>query len=87
MLSSYGYGQNIELTIMKNVAKSMTILMTMPPGGYGAMRIAQWSASLASSKATRCYNWVSAHAVLPRRPPWSTISNKTKKTLTKKTFT
>ncbi len=64
----------------------MMILMTMPPGGYGAMRIAWWSASLASCKATRCRHWVSAHAVPPRRPPWSLILNETKKTLTKHNF-
>jgi hypothetical protein len=36
--------------ITKKLAKSTTILMTMPPGGYGAMRIAQWSASLVHAK-------------------------------------
>jgi hypothetical protein len=49
-------------------------------GQYGAIRIARWSASVASCKATRCRHWASAHAVLPRRQPWSMISNETQKT-------
>ncbi len=32
----------------KNAGKSATILMAMPPGWYGAMRIAQWNAFVAS---------------------------------------
>ncbi len=51
-----------------------------------AGRIAQWSASVASCGATRCRHWASARAVLPRQPPWLTISNETKKTLTKHNF-
>jgi hypothetical protein len=39
MLSSYGNGKH-RIDDYKNIAKSMTILMTMPPQGYGAMRIA-----------------------------------------------
>jgi hypothetical protein len=31
-------------TITKNAGKATTILMAMPSGRYGAMRIAQWSA-------------------------------------------
>ena len=31
-------------------------------------------------------HWASACAVSPRRPPWSMISNKTHKTLTKHNF-
>jgi hypothetical protein len=44
-----------------------------------AGRITRWSASVASCKATRCRHRVSAHTVLPRRPPWSTILKKNKK--------
>jgi hypothetical protein len=68
---------------------------TSNTGNFDAMRIrrcnvgriAQWSASMASCKATRCRHQVSAHAVLPRQPPWLTISNETKKTLKNTTFT
>jgi hypothetical protein len=49
-------------------------------------RIAQWSASVASCKATRCRHRASAHAALPQRLPWSTILNETIKTLTKHNF-
>jgi hypothetical protein len=69
----------MELTITKNVGKLMAILITMPPGRYGSMRIAQWSASVASCEATRCRHWASARAVLPRWLPWLTILNKTQK--------
>ncbi len=40
----------------------------------------------ASLKATGRRNRVSACVVSPWRPPWSTISNKTHKTLTKHNF-
>ncbi len=40
----------------------------------------------ASLEATGCHHRASACAVLPRQPPWSTISNKTHKTLTKHNF-
>ncbi len=40
----------------------------------------------ASLEATGCRQQVSASVVLPRRPPWSTISNKTHETLTKHNF-
>ena len=40
----------------------------------------------ASLKATGRRHWASACVVLPRRPPWLTISNKTHKTLTKHNF-
>ena len=63
---------NIELTITKTVAKSTTILMTMPPGGYGKMCIAQSSASVAPCKATRCRQWVRACIALP---PMATMVN------------
>jgi hypothetical protein len=64
----------------KNAGKLITILIAMSPGQYGAMRIAQWSASVASCKATRCRHQASAHAILPRLPPWLTISNETQNT-------
>jgi hypothetical protein len=34
-----------------------------------------------------CHHWASAHAVLPRRPPWSMILNETKKHKQNTTFT
>ncbi len=40
----------------------------------------------ASLEATGCRHRASACAVLPRRPPWSRISNKTHKTLIKHNF-
>ena len=40
----------------------------------------------ASLEATGCRHRASACVVLPRRPPWSTISNKTHETLTKHNF-
>jgi hypothetical protein len=65
--------------ITKNAGKLMTILIPMPLGQYGAMCIAQWSASVASYKANRCHHQASTSAVSPRRPPWWTISNETQK--------
>jgi hypothetical protein len=47
--------------------------MTTPPGWYGALHIAQWSASLASGKVTGCRHQVSARAMFPRRLPWSSL--------------
>ncbi len=64
---------------MKNAGKLTTILIAMLPGRYGVMRIAQWSASVASCKAARCHPQVSARAVSPRQPPWSMILNETQK--------
>ncbi len=40
----------------------------------------------ASLEATGRRHWASACVVLPRRPRWSTILNKTHKTLTKHNF-
>ena len=40
----------------------------------------------ASLKATGRHHWASACILLPRRPPWLTILNKTHKTLTKHNF-
>jgi hypothetical protein len=67
----------MESMIKKNAGKLTTILIAMPPERYGAMHIAQWSASVASCKATRCRHWANAHAV--GQLPWPTISNETPK--------
>ena len=66
----------------KNAGKSTTISMTMVMQRYNAGHSTQWSTSRALLKATGCCHWLIACAVLPRRPPWSTNSNKTQKTLT-----
>jgi hypothetical protein len=63
----------------KYTRQALAILMAMRIRRCDAGRIAQWSASVASCKATRCRHWAIARAVLPRRPPWSMILNKTKK--------
>jgi predicted CxxxxCH...CXXCH cytochrome family protein len=59
----------------KNARQTLVILMAMRIQRCDVGCIAQWSASMASCKATRCHYQASAHAVLPRRPPWSTILN------------
>jgi hypothetical protein len=59
----------MESTITKKSGKLTTISIPMPPGQYGAMHIAQWSASVASCKATRCCHQASARAVLPWQMP------------------
>ncbi len=64
----------------KNTRQMLAILMAMRIQRCNARHITQWSTSVAPCEATRCRHWVSAHAVLPRRPPWSTISNGTKNT-------
>jgi hypothetical protein len=61
-------------------------LMAMPIRQCDAGCIAQWSASVASCKTTRCCHQVSARAVLPHWPPWPTSLNETKKTLTEHNF-
>ena len=72
----------------KNAGKSTTISMAMVMQRYDAGRIAQWSTSRASLKATAtgCHHRASACAVFPVRPPWSKNSNKTHKTLPKHNF-
>jgi hypothetical protein len=70
----------------KNAGKSTTISMAMAMQGYDAGRIARWSTSRASLKANGCRHRVSAGIASLRRPPWSTISNETHKTLTKHNF-
>ena len=77
---------NNEIDETKNAGKSMTILMAMAMQRYNVGRIARWSTSRASLEATGCRHRASACAVSPRRPPWSTNSNKTHKTLTKHNF-
>ncbi len=77
---------NNEIGNNKNAGKSTKISMAMAMQRYNARRITQWSTSRASLEATGCRHRASACAVLPRRPPWSTISNKTHKTLTKHNF-
>ncbi len=77
---------NNELTTTKNADESLAISMAMAMQRYDEGHIAQWSTSRASLEATGCRHRASACAVLPRRPPWSTISNKTHKTLTKHNF-
>ncbi len=41
---------NNGIMITKNAGKLMTILIAMLPGRFSAMRIAQWSTSVADSK-------------------------------------
>jgi hypothetical protein len=64
----------------KNTRQMLAILKAMHIRWCNAGRIARWSASVASCKATRCRHRVSAHAVSPRRPPWSMISKREKNT-------
>ena len=57
--------------------------------GDGAMEglaMSRQSTSRASLEANGCPHRVSARIASPRQPPWSTISNKTHKTLTKHNF-
>jgi hypothetical protein len=70
---------NNKLTATKNTLQTLAILMAMWMWQCDAGHIAQWSASMASCKATKCRHWANAPAVSPRRLPWSTISNETKK--------
>jgi hypothetical protein len=65
----------------KNAGKVLVILITMRMQWYNVGRIAQWSTSQASLEATGCCHQASACAVLPQRPPWSTNTLKTHKTL------
>jgi len=75
-----------ESTATKNAGESTTISMAMAMQRYDAGHIARWSTSRDSLEATGCRHRASAYAVSPRRPPWSTNSNKTHKTLTKHNF-
>jgi len=77
---------NNESPTTKNADESLAISMAMAMQRYDAGHIARWSTSRASLEATGCRHRASACAVSPRRPPWSTILNKTQKTLTKHNF-
>ncbi len=68
-----------EINATKNKCRMLAISKAMWIRWCDAGRIARWNASVASCRAPRCRHWTSAHAVLPRRPPWLTISNETKK--------
>jgi len=70
----------------KNAGKSTTISMAMAMQRYDAGRISRWSTSRASLEANGCCHRVSACIALLLWPPWSMISNKTHKTLTKHNF-
>ena len=72
-----------ESTATKNAGKSLAILIAMAMQRCDVGRIAQWSTSRASLKATGCRHRSSACAVLPWRLSWSTNLNETHKTLTK----
>jgi hypothetical protein len=80
MVFSLWLYQTIKLTLTKNTCQTGAILIAMGMRRCNVGRITQWSASVASCKATRCRHWASACAVSPRRPPRSTISKKTNKT-------
>ena len=77
---------NNEIDKTNYVGKLTTISMAMAMQRYDAGCIAQWSTSRASLEATGCHYWASACAVLPRRPQWTTNSNKTDNTLKKDNF-
>jgi hypothetical protein len=72
-----------KLMVTNNTRQMLAISMAMRIQRCDVGRIARWSASVASCKATRCPNQLSARAVLPQRPPWSTILNETKKNTNK----
>ena len=75
-----------ESTATKNAGKSLAILIAMAMQRCDVGRIAQWSTSRASLKATGCRHRSSACAVLPWRLSWLTNLNETHKTLTKHNF-
>ena len=78
--------ENNKIDETQNAGKATTISMAMAMQRYNVGRIARWSTSRATLKATGCSHRASAYAVLPRRPPWSTNSLKQHKTLTKNYF-
>jgi hypothetical protein len=82
MLFSYGSGRQ-RIDGNKNAGESLAILIAMAMQRCDVGRIAQWSTSRASLKATGCCHRSSACAVLPWRLSWSTNLNETHKTLTK----
>ncbi len=79
MSLAYGCGQQRNQLRQKNTRQTLAILMAMQIWWCNAGCIARWSASVASCEATRCRHRASARAVSPRRLPWLTISNETKK--------
>ena len=64
-----------ESMATKNAGKSMAISIVMAMQRYDAGRIARWSTSGGSLKATGCHHWSNACALSPRRLPWSTNLN------------
>ncbi len=82
---AYGCGQQWNRRDT-NAGKLTTISIAVAMERYDTGCIAQWSTSRASLEATGCRHRVSACVVSPRRPPWSTNTNKTHKTLTKHNF-
>jgi hypothetical protein len=52
----------------------MVIATAMPPGGYDASHITQWSILVASSKAPKCCHQASDRAILPWGLPWSSMA-------------
>ncbi len=80
MVFSLWLWPTMKLTVTKNTLQMLAILMAMRIWRCDEGHIAQWSASVASCKATRCCHQANAHAVLPWRPPWLTILNETKNT-------
>jgi hypothetical protein len=78
MVFSLWLWPRLKSTATKNTPQMLAILKAMRVRQCDLGRIAQWSTSMDSCGATRFHHWESAHAVLPRWPPWSTISNETK---------
>jgi len=79
MVFSYGCGATKESRITKNSGKLQAVLMTMAMRWYNEVRIAQWSTSRVSLKATVCCHWTSACAVWLQWLPWGTKSVQNKK--------
>jgi len=77
---------NNESATTKNADKLLAISIALAMQQYDTRCIARWSTSRASLEATGCRHQASACAVSPRRPPWSTVSNKTHKTQQNTTF-
>ncbi len=75
-----------ESTATKNAGESLAISIAKSMRRYDAGRIARWSTSRTSLGATGCCHRLSACALSPRRPPWSTNLNETHKALTKHNF-
>ncbi len=76
MVFSLWLWSRMKSMMTKNTCQTLAILKAMHIRWCNAGCIVRWSASVASCEATRCRHWASAHAVLPRRSPWSTISKR-----------